>query len=644
MSFITLDYETAFRTRKDKGTKGPAYTLKNWTYEEYLRGSKVTKKHGLVEVPFRAHGVGVKIDRAPAEWVSHDDLEYFQKEMFPENNDHTVLGHNTMFDGAILHWIYKLKAKKYYDTQGMSRALWNQQPADLDSLVKRCFPDNKKMWKQKEDLSVADGIWFLDERQERIISNYCIQDVEITFAAFEKMWQMGFPPEELEVMDMTLQMFINRPFVLDSERVKKYQNRLQRNKERWYRISGWPRSTLASNDKFVARLEKEHGIKIEKVPSPTEKDPHNMRYPLAKDDLEFLDLQDNHPELKAIWKARLAATANSELSRCARMLDHGSKSWINPEGNIAMPLNYHKAHTGRWGGTNKQNPQNLGRGSILRRGLKAPEGYKVVVRDLSNIEGRMSAWFCGQEDKLKRLAAGQDIYNDMATDIYGYPVNRKDPKQEVEGFVGKVAELGLGYNMGAPKFHHTLASGAMGMRVNIGLEKATHVVQTYRRKNYCITAMWKHLQLVIQDMANPNLEPYMLGPVRIEYRRVVLPNGLALNYPGLRAIDHPEAFNEYEYWEGKFWKKIYGGLFLENIIQALSRIIMSSAMVRFRNWLGDRGQMALTVHDEVVVVVIDHLAEEAFRRLDLELIKRPDWTDPSLTLKSDGGIDTCYSK
>ena len=245
---------------------------------------------------------------------------------------------------------------------------------------------------------------------------------------------------------------------------------------------------------------------------------------------------------------------------------------------------------------------------------------------------------------LEKLAKGVDIYNDMATEIYNRQINRKDPTQETEGFVGKVATLGLGYNMGANKFHHTLASGAMGKRVNIGHEKAQQVVDTYRRKNYRITAMWKRLQIVIADMADPHIVPYSLGPIRIEYQRVVLPNGLALNYPGLRAIDHPEAWNEYEYWEGNFWKKIYGGLFLENIIQALSRIIMSSAMIRFRDWLKDKGQIALTVHDEVVVIAKNQYAEAAFNQLDKEMSQVPDWCDSRLTLKTDGGIDDCYSK
>ena len=644
MAFITLDYETAFRSKKNQGTEGPSYSLKHWTYEEYFRGSRYTKTHGLIEVPFKAHGVGIKINRAPAEWVSHDDLPYMLKDLFPENNDHIVIGHNTMFDGAIMSWIHGVKAQKYYDTQGMSRALWNQQPANLDALVKRCFPNDPSKWKRKEDLLVTDGYWDLSPEQEQILADYCIQDVEITFDAFEAMWQMGFPQEELEVLDMTLKMFIDRPFELDRERLLKYQSRLQNNRRRWIEASGWSESTLASNDKFLAKLEKEHGITMQQVPSPTTKNPDNMRYPLAKDDLEFLALQDTHPELKAIWKARLAVKANSELSRCARVLDHGSVSWINPHGNIAMPLNYHKAHTGRWGGTNKQNPQNLGRGSILRKALKAPEGYKVVVRDLSNIEGRVSAMFCEQEDLLDKLTHGVDIYNDMATDIYGYPINRKNPAQATEGFVGKVACLGLGYGMGANKFHHTLASGAMGTRVDIGHTKAKEVVDTYRRKNYRISGMWKQLQNVIADMANRHLVPYNFGPIQVQYRRVVLPNGLALNYPGLREIDHPEAWNEYEYWEGKFWKKIYGGLFLENIIQALSRIIMSSAMVRFKDWLGDKGQIALTVHDEVVVIVKDEHAEAAFAQLDVEMSKVPDWCDPRLTLETDGGIDYCYSK
>ena len=941
MAFITLDFETAYRSKKNKGTPGPTVSLKNLTYEEYLRGSWV-RNGEEIKIPFKAHGVGIKVDREDAFWVTHDDLDYALRHHFPKGNKHTVLAHNTMFDGAIMKWVYGVSAEAWYDTKGMSQALWPTESASLDALTRRLFPDNPELWKDKEALDVSDGYWDLSPEQEKITADYCIQDVDITFEAFAKMWSMGFPQDELIINAITLKMFIERPFVLDQERITKYQRRIERNKQRWYRISGWPRSTLASNDKFVARLEKDHGIVINKIASPTEKNPDNTRYPLAKDDLEFLELRSRHPELRAVWNARLAATSNNERTRAARYLNHGMMSDINPDGRLAQPLNYYAAHTGRWGGTNKQNPQNLGRKSKLRLALKAPEGHKVVVRDLSNIEGRMAAWFCGQDDMLALIASGGDIYNDMATSIYGYPINRKLPEHAIQGFVGKVACLGpdtpvftqqglkkitdiqpsdklwdgeawvkhegllhqgikdtvklagisltsdhkilcgnewkdakylvqsentlcqalttgsencslqvmygesggvldqflchaiaprmkntlsslktcvqgvlkdvlnaplkqgekngtgaiqmpclmtptgqdyltdspqplvgattqttkytkttgaeaykyastggttnvlslntysslmggikktlkwivstttdimnpvtsvlyrvlkmpktnekymsfkhklkpsnkkyktsnkrmpvydllnvgpnnrftilsekgplivhnclgLTYNMGAAKFRHTLLSGGMGMVVDLPEDECRDVVYTYRKKNNKISGMWRQLQGVIADMANPNLEPYDFVCLRVEYQRLVMPNGLSLVYPDLRPIDHPDARNEFDYWNGKFRKKLYGGLLLENICQGLSRIVMSEAMIRIDTQLKEReaGMLALTVHDENVAVVKEEYAEWCNQMMDAEMSKTPTWCDSRLVLATDGGIDDCYSK
>ncbi|GAA4648127.1 DNA polymerase [Kistimonas scapharcae] len=645
MAFFTLDFETAYRTRKNKGTPGPAVSLKNLTYEEYLRGSWV-RNGEEIKVPFKAHGVGIKIDREDTFWVTHSDLEYALKHHFPKGNKHTVVAHNTMFDGAIMRWVYGVSAETWYDTKGMSQALWPTESASLDALTRRLFPDDKSLWKDKDALEVSDGYWDLSPEQEKITADYCIQDTDITFNAFAKMWSMGFPQEELKINDITLRMFIERPFEMDHKLLLDHRETYNAEKDRIIAASNWGRTTLASNKQFAARLKKEHGIVIEEVPSPTEKNPDNMKLPLAKDDLEFLELRSAHPELDHIWQGRLAATSNSERTRIDRFLNHGMVSPINPEGHLAQPLNYYAAHTGRWGGTNKQNPQNLGRKSKLRLALRAPKGKKVVVRDLSNIEGRMSAWFCGQDDKLELIASGGDIYNEMATAIYGYPVFRKNPEHATEGFVGKVAELGLGFGMGAAKFRHTLLSGAMGMVVDLTEEECRDVVYTYRKKNNMISGMWRRLQGVIADMANPNLEPYEFVCLRVEYQRLVMPNGLSLVYPDLQPIEHPDAYNEYDYWQGKYRKKLWGGLILENCIQALSRIVMSEAMVRIDAQLKehDAGMLALTVHDENVAIVDEKDAEWCNQMMDTEMSKTPAWCDSRLVLATDGGIDDCYSK
>ena len=106
-------------------------------------------------------------------------------------------------------------------------------------------------------------------------------------------------------------------------------------------------------------------------------------------------------------------------------------------------------HTGRFGGTEKINMQNLPRGSEIRKSLIAPEGRLVYVADLSNIEARMLAWLAEEQDLLQAFARDDDVYSQFASQVFGRDINKYD---HPERFVGKTAILGLGYGMGANKF------------------------------------------------------------------------------------------------------------------------------------------------------------------------------------------------
>ena len=147
-------------------------------------------------------------------------------------------------------------------------------------------------------------------------------------------------------------------------------------------------------------------------------------------------MQNVYPEYKHIWDAREAVKSRLEETRAQRFLEN-----INPDGTFPVPLRYYAAHTGRFGGTESLNLQNLPRGSVLRKALTAPEGQRLFVADLSNIEARMLAWLANQEDLLDAFAAGRDVYSEFASQIYGRPVTKAD---KLERYVGKTAILGLG--------------------------------------------------------------------------------------------------------------------------------------------------------------------------------------------------------
>jgi DNA polymerase len=230
----------------------------------------------------------------------------------------------------------------------------------------------------------------------------------------------------------------------------------------------------------------------------------------------------------------------------------------------------------------------------------------IYVADSSNIEARMLAWLAGQSNLIEIFASGGDVYSNFASILFGRPIHKdNDP---LERFIGKVCVLGLGYGMGWKKFRDTLAAGALGgPPVYFTEVEAQNAVETYRSANACIKAYWQAADAAIADMYLGNTRQW--GPLTIHRNCLVMPNGMALQYPGLRpAVKEDKRGNEFtdgwEYWNGKFWTKIYGGKLVENITQALSRIVLFEQMLRINQdvLLPVGGRVVLNVHDEIIGV------------------------------------------
>ena len=80
--------------------------------------------------------------------------------------------------------------------------------------------------------------------------------------------------------------------------------------------------------------------------------------------------------------------------------------------------------------------------------------------DFSSIEARVLAWLAGEESVLAVFRAGECVYAYTASNIYGTKIVKGMPERNV----GKVIVLGLGYNMGSPKFASEVFKGLMGLR------------------------------------------------------------------------------------------------------------------------------------------------------------------------------------
>lgn len=278
---------------------------------------------------------------------------------------------------------------------------------------------------------------------------------------------------------------------------------------------------------------------------------------------------------------------------------------MDPEGVVRDTLRYGGAGTMRWAGKGVQ-IQNfprgygkemdeictwLGQGSpemvetfygdkpmaalkkATRGSIIARPGKEIIAADYSAIEARGLMWAVGDERAMSVLSKSC-IYCDMASSIYGYEVRKKDHPSERQ--LGKAAILGLGYEMGYPKFFLTLQKDrvTLGERLvrqlvgdqfedlkkfvaadsvriaEMGIDVKAHwidligckfIVDTYRARYPLVRAWWKELENAAREaIKNPN-EVIRAGKVSYVYDsgkaflQAILPSGRSIHYfrPGL---------------------------------------------------------------------------------------------------------------
>ena len=159
MNFVTLDFETYYDRQ---------YSLRKLTTEEYVRDDR-----------FEVIGLAVKIGEQPTMWIEGSrPVQGFLSEA--DFSDCAILCHNTMFDGAILSWLYDIKPKIWLDTLCMARALHGtEQSAALKSVAIRYGVGLKgdevqnTMGKRLDD--------FTKEELDRF-ADYAINDVDLTYS------------------------------------------------------------------------------------------------------------------------------------------------------------------------------------------------------------------------------------------------------------------------------------------------------------------------------------------------------------------------------------------------------------------------------------------------------------------------------
>ena len=603
MSVITLDFETYYDGKKKLG-------FKTQTTEEYIRDKR-----------FEVIGVGVKVDDNHAEWFSgsHEQIKsYLSKFAWA---DSALLCHNTAFDGAILAWRFDIVPHIYLDTLCMARAVHGVEAGgSLASLAVRYGIGEKGT-----EVVQAEGLRREDFTPEGLAQygEYCKNDVDLTHKLFNILAPQ-FPLSELKLIDITLRMFTAPVLELDDVMLTERLEELQAEKQSLLgslketlgvETEEEVRKKLASNKQF-AQVLTDLGVQ---PPMKTSKTTGKETFALAKNDEGFIALTEHeNPVVQELCAVRLGTKSTIEESRIERFLDVGKRN----KGRLPIPLKYYGAHTGRWAGSDKVNFQNLPSRDKKKKALKnavvAPDGHFVINCDSSQIEARVLAWLAGQTDVVEQFARGDDVYSLFATKIYGREISKKDP---VERFVGKTCILGLGYGTGALKLQHTLKTQPPCAVVTES--EAKEYVRIYREENDKIINLWKDSDNALSHIAEGKEDGIWLGGhncLWVTKEGIQLPNDLYIRYPSLK-WDTSEVKGRYIYKSRKGDVDIWGGSVVENVVQALARIIVGEQMIA----VNEKYPVVLTVHDAAVCVVHEEEITEAMDYITKVMSTPPDW-------------------
>jgi DNA polymerase len=544
------------------------------------------------------------------------------------------LSHNTRFDGAILAWRFGHVPKMYLDTLSMARATTHwylgssslRRVSDCLGLPPKGNEVENAIGKRLEDFTPAE----LDR-----YAMYCMRDNDNCREIFDQL-RAYFCGEELRLIDLVMRMFILPQIQLDTEILKDHHAHVVREKQKLLAyVETIDPIRFSSNQQFKQLLE-EYGVEVPMKTSPTTGEAIPA---LARGDWQFKELladQSQPHEVQAILAARVAVKSTLEETRSFKLWELSKTDWPRQgRGWAPVPLKYYGARPGRLAGDGGMNWQNIMRGSPIRKAIKAPPGMRIIHRDASQIEARMVAWLAVCIPLVEAFAARRDVYCEFASIVYQRPITPKDVK---ERFVGKTCILGLGYGCGPPRFRHMLFIGNGGISVAIEPEEAQRIVYSYRSNYPEIPDLWGQAQTLLRlmaenDRADPKtLERLLFGRAKLTPLEAMLqlPNRMKIYYPELHWQDDQMVYKSAH----GAWRKIYGAKAIENICQALARIVVTDAAVRVYEETGY--YPFLTTHDSLDYCVPLDEAEAMDAELERQFALVPTWAQ-GLPLASEGG-------
>lgn len=249
----------------------------------------------------------------------------------------------------------------------------------------------------------------------------------------------------------------------------------------------------------------------------------------------------------------------------------------------------------------------------VRGCLVAAPGKKLVIADLSNIEGRVLAWLADEQWKIEAFkdydrGEGPDLYKVTAGRILG-----KDPREvtkEERQTQGKVPELAGGYGGGLGAYR-TMGGDVFNAMDD---ERIMDIVHAWRKAHPATKKLWYDVEGAMRSALKKPGESfdvrgllrcdYTAGPDGVSYGRIRLPSGRYLCYRDMRTDEAGKLLYDGVNQYSRKWQPLetYYGKLVENIVQAVARDVFMQGMRRAE---AEGYEVVLRVHDELVCEVPD---------------------------------------
>jgi DNA polymerase len=195
--------------------------------------------------------------------------------------------------------------------------------------------------------------------------------------------------------------------------------------------------------------------------------------------------------------------------------------------------------------------------------------------------------------------------------------------------------------MGSKKFQAQLKA----FNVEIEDGEANRIIKVYRETYDWIPQLWRQAGLALDAMlANQTTTLGRGGVLVVEGARGIrLPNGLYVKYPNLRKITNEEGKSElvYDTKKGKavIPNRIYGGKVIENVCQALARIIIGEQMLQ----VAKKYKVVMTVHDAIACIIPERETQTGQEYVEMCMKMRPKWA-LELPLSCESGVGKSYGE